>query len=161
MVHADLYDPEPVEATCWLWAPGDHWHAMPEMDMDEWAASKRITATRWMKRPIGSIPETGWIHYRGEDNAPEARRLSYTPARQHGIDLRKILGDEAAAAVLEEFVLMPRSFLPIAERSGDEGAVQAGSAIYPVTMDTDLLRMMAGAQLAVADFIDGLGEETP
>jgi hypothetical protein len=163
MVHADTYDAEPVEATCWLWAPGDHWHAMPETDMDEWAASKRITATRWMKRPISKIPETGWIHYRGEDNAPQARRLSYTPAKQHGIDLRKVLNfdDDATAAVLEEFIVVPRSFLPIAERVGDEGAVQAGSAIYPVTMDTDLLRMIAGAQLAVADFIDSLGEEKP
>ncbi|WP_422759196.1 hypothetical protein [Paenarthrobacter sp. C1] len=163
MVYADIYDTEPVEATCWLWAPGDHWHAMPETDMDEWAASKRITATRWMKRPVGGVPETGWIHYRGEDKTPEARRFSYTPAKQHSIDLRKVLNfdDEATAAVLEEFVLVPRAFLPIAEFSGDDGAVQAGSAIYPVTMDTDLLRAMAGAQLAVADFIDGLGEEKP
>jgi hypothetical protein len=163
MVNADIDAAEPVEATHWLWAPGDHWHAMPETDMDEWAASKRITATRWMKRPIGKLPETGWIHYRGEDNAPEARRISYTPAKQHSIDLRRVLksDDEAAAAVLDEFVLVPRSFLPIAEFAGDDGTIQAGSAVYPVTMDTDLLRMMAGAQLAVADFIDGLGEEKP
>lgn len=163
MVRADIYDPEPVEATHWLWAPGDHWHAMPETDMDEWAASKRITATRWMKRPIAKLPETGWIHYRGENNTPEARRFSYTPAKQHSIDLRMVLkfDDEAVAAVLEQFVLVPRSFLPVAELAGDDGAVQAGSAIYPVTMDTDLLRMIAGAQLAVADFIDGLGEEKP
>jgi hypothetical protein len=161
MVHADIYDTDPVGATHWLWAPGDHWHAMPETDMDEWAVSKRVIATRWMKRPISNIPVAGWIHYRGGDNTPEARQLSYTPAKQHSIDLRKILSDEAATAVLEEFVLVPRSFLPIAELSGDEGAVQAGSAIYPVTMDTDLLRMMAGAQLAIADFIDRLGEAKP
>jgi hypothetical protein len=162
-VHADLYDVEPVEATYWLWAPGDHWHAMPETDMAAWGAAKRITPTRWMKRPIGSLPATGWVHYRGEDGTPQTRRFSYTPAEQHSIDLRQVLNfdDEATAAVLEEFVLVPRSFLPIAEFAGDEGAVQAGSAIYPVTMDTDLLRMMAGAQLAVADFIDGLGEATP
>lgn len=163
MVYADIEAPAPVEAIHWLWAPGDHWHAMPEMDMDEWAASKRITATFWMKRPIGKVPETGWIHYRGEDNAKQARRFSYTPAKQHSIDLRKVLNynDEAVAAVLEEFVLVPRAFLPIAERVDDVGTVQAGSAIYPVTMDTDLLRMMAGAQLAIADFIDGLGGEKP
>lgn len=161
MVFADVEAPEPVEATHWLWAPGDHWHAMPETDMDEWAASKRITATRWMKRPIDKIPETGWIHYRGEDNTPQARRFSYTPAKQHSVDLRKVLNydDEAAAAVLAEFVLVPRTFLPIAERVDDVGTVQAGSSIYPVTMDTDLLRMMAGAQLAVADYIDSLAEE--
>ena len=161
MVFADVEAPEPVEATHWLWAPGDHWHAMPETDMDEWAASKRITATRWMKRPIDKIPETGWIHYRGEDNTPQARRFSYTPAKQHSVDLRKALNydDEAAAAVLAEFVLVPRTFLPIAERVDDVGTVQAGSSIYPVTMDTDLLRMMAGAQLAVADYIDSLAEE--
>ena len=161
MVFADVEAPEPVEATHWLWAPGDHWHAMPETDMDEWAASKRITATRWMKRPIDKIPDTGWIHYRGEDNTPQARRFSYTPAKQHSVDLRKVLNydDEAAAAVLAEFVLVPRTFLPIAERVDDVGTVQAGSSIYPVTMDTDLLRMMAGAQLAVADYIDSLAEE--
>ncbi|HEX9227583.1 MAG TPA: hypothetical protein VF885_13145 [Arthrobacter sp.] len=160
MVRADIYDTEPVEATHWLWAPGDHWHAMPATDMEEWAASKRITATRWMKRPIGKIPETGWIHYRGENNTPEARRFSYTPAKQHSIDLRRVLNfdDEATAAILEEFILVPRSFLPIAEVVDDVGTVQAGSLIYPVTMDTDLLRVTAGAQLAVADFIDGLGE---
>jgi hypothetical protein len=136
---------------------------MPETDMDEWAASKRITATRWMKRPIATVPETGWIHYRDSDNTPQARRFSYTPAKQHSIDLRPILNfnDEAVAAVLEEFVLVPRSFLPIAEFGDENGIVRAGSAIYPVTMDSDLLRMMAGAQLAVADFIDGLGEEKP
>ena len=161
MVFADVEAPEPVEATHWLWAPFDHWHAMPETDMDEWAASKRITATRWMKRPIDKIPDTGWIHYRGEDNTPQARRFSYTPAKQHSVDLRKVLNydDEAAAAVLAEFVLVPRTFLPIAERVDDVGTVQAGSSIYPVTMDTDLLRMMAGAQLAVADYIDSLAEE--
>jgi hypothetical protein len=160
MVRADVYDAEPVEATHWLWAPGDHWHAMPDTDMDGWAALKRITVTRWMKRPIDKLPTSGWLHYRGEDNAPETRHLSYSPAKQHSIDLNKILGsDEAAAAVLAEFVLVPRAFLPIAEFTGDDGAVQAGSALYPVTMDTDLLRMMSGAQLAVADFIDGLGEE--
>lgn len=165
MVYADLDSAQPIEATHWLWAPGDHWHAMPETDLDEWAASKRITATRWMKRDIGKVPETGWIHYRGTDNTPQARRFSYTPAKQHSLDLRKTIwevlnyNDEAVAAVLEEFVLVPRSFLPIAERVDDVGTVQAGSAIYPVTMDTDLLRMMAGAQLAVADFIDSLGEE--
>lgn len=160
MVRADIYDTEPVEATHWLWAPGDHWHAMPETDLDGWAASKRITATRWMKRPIAKIPDTGWIHYRGEDNTPQARRFTNTPAKHHSIDLRKVLNDdEATAAVLEAFVLVPRAFLPIAERVDDVGTVQAGSAIYPVTMDTDLLRMMAGAQLAVADFIDSLGEE--
>lgn len=163
MVYADIDAAEPVEATHWLWAPGDHWHAMPETDMEQWAASKRITLTRWMKRPIGKIPETGWIHYRGADNTPQARRFSYTPAKQHSIDLRKVLNydDEALAAVLAEFVLVPRAFLPIAERVDDVGSIQAGSSIYPVTMDTDLLRMIAGAQLAVADFIDGLGEEKP
>lgn len=163
MVYADIEAPVPIEATHWLWAPGDHWHAMPETDIDEWAASKRVTATFWMKRPIGKVPETGWIHYRNPDNTPQARRFSYTPAKQHSIDLRKVLkfDDEAAAAVLKEFVLVPRAFLPIAERVDDVGTAQAGSAIYPVTMDTDLLRMMAGAQLAVADFIDGLGEEKP
>lgn len=162
-VYADLPDASPVEATHWLWAPGDHWHAMPETDMAAWGAAKRITPTRWMKRPIGTLPTSGWIHYRGEDGTAQARRFSYTPAKQHGIDLRQVLNfdDEATAAVLEEFVLVPRSFLPIAEFAGDDGTVQAGSAIYPVTMDTDLLRMMAGAQLAVADFIDGLGEEKP
>jgi hypothetical protein len=162
MVNADIAGPAPIEATHWLWAPGDHWHAMPETDIDEWAASKRITATRWMKRPIGKIPETGWIHFRDEDNAPQARRFSYTPAKQHSADLREVLNfnDEAAAAVLAEFLLVPRAFLPIAERADDLGTVQAGSSVYPVTMDTDLLRMMAGAQLAVADFIDSLGEET-
>lgn len=163
MVYADIEAPAPVEATHWLWAAGDHWHAMPETDIDEWAASKRITATFWMKRPIAKVPETGWIHYRNPDNTPQTRRFSYTPAKQHSIDLRKVLkyDDEATAAVLEEFVLLPREFLPIAEFVGDAGTVQAGSAIYPVTMDTDLLRAMAGAQLAVADFIDRQGEEMP
>jgi hypothetical protein len=161
MVFADIEAPAPIEATNWLWAPGDHWHAMPETDMDEWAASNRITATRWMKRAIDKIPETGWVHYRGADNAPDARRLSYTPANQHSVDLRRVLNydDDAVTAVLEEFVLVPRAFLPIAERVDDVGTVQAGSSIYPVTMDTDLLRMIAGGQLAVADFIDGLAEE--
>ena len=163
MVYADIEALVPIEATHWLWAPGDHWHAMPETDIDKWAASKRITATFWMKRPIGKFPETGWIHYRGEDNTPQARRFSYTPAKQHSLDLRTVLNydDEATAAVLKEFVLIPRAFLPIAECVDDVGTVQAGSAIYPVTMDTDLLRMMAGAHLAVADFIDGLGEAQP
>jgi hypothetical protein len=160
MVHADLYDAEPVEATHWLWAPGDHWHAMPDTDMDEWAALQRITATRWMKRPIDKLPTSGWLHYRGADNAPETRRLSYSPAGQHSIDLSKILGsDEAAASVLEEFILVPRAFVPIAEFADDAGTVRAGSSMYPVTMDTDLLRVMAGGQLAVADFIDRQAEE--
>jgi hypothetical protein len=134
---------------------------MPETDLDEWAASKRIAATRWMKRPIAKVPATGWIHYRDPDNTSQARRFSNTPAKQHSIDLRPILNydDEAVAAVLAEFVLVPRAFLPIAEVVDDVGTVQAGSSVYPITMDTDLLRRMAGAQLAVADFIDSLGEE--
>lgn len=158
-VYADLDATAPVPATHWLWAPGDHWHAMPETDMDAWGTAKRITPTRWMKRPIGSLPTAGWIHYRDTDGTPQARRFTYTPAKQHSIDLSKLLGEEQAAAVLEQFILTPRELLPIAEFTGDDGTVQAGSAIYPVTMDTDLLRAMAGAQLAVADFIDGLGEE--
>ena len=78
----------------------------------------------------------------------------------HAIAGTQVTLDQIETAVLAEFVLVPRAFLPIAEFADDAGTVQAGSTVYPVTMDTDLLRMMAGAQLAVADFIDSLGEET-
>lgn len=161
MVYADIDGPVLVEATHWLWAPGDHWYAMPEIDPSEWAAAKRITFTVWMKQPIANFPESGWLHYRDPDGNPQHRRLTSTPSNRYSKDLHQILDDETAAEVLSKFVLMPRSFLPIAERVDDAGAIQAGSAIYPVTMDTDVLRMMAGAQLSVADFIDSLGEELP
>jgi len=151
--------PVPVLATHWLWAPGDHWYALSGITLEEWVGTQRTVQQWWMIRPIGNVPSSGTLHWRNAEHLEHTARLSYSPAKQHHDRLDEILHDKAlAAAVLEEFVLVPRSMLPNAAIVDDVGTVQAGSQVYPSTMDTDLLRMMAGAQLAVADFIDTLAE---
>ncbi|MBG0738781.1 hypothetical protein IV500_05025 [Paeniglutamicibacter antarcticus] len=156
-----FHAPTPTPATHWLWAPGDHWYALADTTLEDWVGTKRTVPQRWMIRPIGNVPTSGTMHWRNAENAEHSAKLSYSPVHHHRALLEEILPDkDLAAAVLKEFVLVPRTMLPHAAIVDDVGTVQAGSQVYPSTMDTDLLRMSAGATLAIADFIDALSEES-